>query len=167
MERIPLTVDDAARYERHFYRYRWASSVIDAGEIVLDAACGTGYSRALLPQGITWIGVDRLPSSTPEKISADLQSWDGWRRMHYDTAICLETIEHLDQLDNLVAMLKAARQRIILSTPIIKTTHFNPFHVRDFTVADLEKLFVDAAWRVGRFEIQSLIYGLWEFQRNV
>lgn len=167
MERIPLTVDDAARYERHFYRYRWAAERLQPGDIVLDCACGTGYAQAFLPDTCTWIGVDRLPPKHLSQISADLRAWDGWQRMRYDVAISLETIEHLDELDNLVALLKHARRSIVLSTPIVPTTHFNEFHVRDFTVDQIEELFVDEAWRVARFEIQAKIYGLWEFLKDV
>ena len=109
---------------------------------VLDFACGCGYGSFLLssnPDVSKVVGVDK------DQVSVD------WAREHYqtdkcsflcedvadvqepfDTLVSLETIEHFenDELYRKVISNCGIKQ-VILSYPNKKSTHFNPFHVRD------------------------------------
>jgi hypothetical protein len=163
MERLEVG-DSDYEWEVHRYRYSVAARFVRAGDVVLDAACGIGYGRHTLPEGITWIGVDRRPPEGAREV--DLRTWVA--DLDYDVFIGLETIEHIDgSLDPYVGNAKRAKRAIVISTPIIPTIHFNEFHKRDFTPASLEALFVDDVWRVAHYETQvNNVYGIWAFTRR-
>lgn len=164
-ERLSPQETNQQRIERHHYRYRWADKFIVPEMSVLDAACGTGYGKSLL-KSRGWIGVDRYDAGLVEPlVVADLHSWRGWRYLNYDVFVGLETIEHLDPANNYVAMAKAAWQGIVISTPVIPTCHFNPYHVRDWTPGEISDIFQDEHWSLVSYEVQEDTYGLWYFAR--
>jgi hypothetical protein len=168
---------DPLQREIHEYRYRVAASFTAPGDIILDAACGIAYARHLFDG--PWVGVDRAPSAEAQSrrltgdriIDADLNSWSP--DFGFDVFVGLETIEHLAVLNAYVAAAKRARHTIVISTPIIPTRHFNPWHLQDFTRESLEALFIDDVWRLVHFEgqIDPLVsasvptYGIWAFGR--
>jgi len=173
VERLPAGCNDFEQIELHRYRYRWASSWVATKDVVLDAACGTGYGRALL-NGAAWVGVDLVAPTDPaldrpgtEVIEADLTTWEPG--FPFDVFVGLETIEHLSDYSAYVRAAKMARRYIVLSTPIIPTKYFNPYHRHDFTPEQIEGLFYE--WRVRAYEVQwdpvlaKPTYGLWCFSR--
>lgn len=164
MERLTVENDDE-QWEIHSYRYQVAARYTRDTDTVLDAACGIGYGRFILTG--TWIGADRDPPKHPDAIEVDLCTWVP--NFDFDVFVGLETIEHLESIDAYVTAAKQARRTIIISTPIIPTTHFNRFHLQDFTVDSLEALFSD--WRVVHYEpqvdplLKAETYGIWVFER--
>jgi hypothetical protein len=152
----------------HEYRYRWALQFITEGDVVLDAACGIGYGRPILELVAgEWVGVDRTAPAAAFRadLTTDLVGmWD------FDVFVGLETIEHLPTLEHYVELAKTASHTIVISTPIIPTVHFNPWHLHDFTRESLEALFVDGTWDVLEYEEQVdptlgiPTYGLWAFR---
>lgn len=162
MERLTVS-DSADQWEIHEYRYKVAAQFTRRTDTVLDAACGIGYGRKHL-RG-RWIGADRKPPLGA--LAVDLETWEP--DFGYDVFVGLETIEHLDDFTAYVAAAKRATRAIVISTPIIPTTHFNRWHVHDFTRVSLEELFSD--WRVVHYEPQvdpflgCETYGIWAFER--
>ena len=132
----------------HEWRYRMASAFIQPCDVVLDAACGTGYGRALLPQGCHWVGIDKNPppyvDSAWALICADLCTWEP--NALFDVAISFETIEHLPEYDHFIGVLKQARKWILASVPVVETVGVNPWHCHDFCMGDLRKLIEDDDW---------------------
>jgi len=150
----------------HRYRYELAAQFCRLDDTVVDAACGIGYGKFILPG--KWVGVDIWDDEkTTGVIHADLRSWVP--TFDFDVFVGLETIEHIDPLEAYVDAAKQARKFIIISTPIIPTTHFNPHHVHDFTVRSLERLFDD--WDIVHYEgqrdpiLMGDTYGIWVFGR--
>jgi hypothetical protein len=161
-ERI-TPMDSVEQWAMHTYRYDVAARFTTADDVVLDAACGTGYGQGILSG--QWVGVDAWPGRGIHV--ADLRTWAP--DFDYDVFVGLETIEHIDPLAAYLAAAKRAKRAIVISTPIIPTTHFNPHHVHDFTRESLEQLFVP--WVVEHYETQADpllgpdIYGIWVFGR--
>jgi SAM-dependent methyltransferase len=71
-----------------------------------------------------------------------------------DTVVCLEVIEHIEDVEAAVANLKAsAKERVILSTPnrlsseIGQTTPHNDYHVKEYTPTEMLEFFPGAEIR--------------------
>jgi SAM-dependent methyltransferase len=116
-------------------------------EVVLDVACGIGYGAKLINENVVvqYIGVDKVEPD-PKFIDfgkfysgVDLNTWSP--DFAFDVAICVETLEHLANPKNLVANLSKAKRLIFVSVPTRPTMHMNPFHLHDFTVNDIIKIF--------------------------
>jgi hypothetical protein len=156
----------------HRYRYEFAAQYTVDEDTVVDAACGCGIGREYF--GGRWIGVDKEPPVIFEvgaqTLHRNLNTWHP--EFAFDVFVGLETIEHLDDLTAYVAAAKCARHLIILSTPIIPTKHFNPWHLHDFTRESIEELFVNDEWEVVDYEPQfdpqmgQDTYGIWAFRRQ-
>ena len=159
MERLELGHDER-QWAQHTYRYQVAAGFTTDSDTVLDAACGIGYGKNILKG--TWFGADKNPGLSGFKV--DLNSWVP--DFHFDVFIGLETIEHLDDFTTYVEVAKMAR-RIVISTPIIPTKHFNPYHLHDFTKESLEELFSDRELLHYEPQIDYQIgletYGIWAF----
>jgi hypothetical protein len=162
MERL-TEADPAIQWEIHEYRYKVAARFTRDSDVVLDAACGIGYGRRHLKG--SWTGADKEPPAGA--LAVDLETWEP--DFGFDVFVGLETIEHLRDFTAYVAAAKQAKRTIVISTPLIPTTHFNPFHLHDFTKESLEALFSD--WRVVHYEAQVdpvlgyETYGIWAFER--
>ena len=170
LERITGDRDaDGPQWNLHVCRYRFAGGFTDDDDTVVDAACGTGYGSEYLRGA--YVGVDQVRSDRPlrpgaRRVVADLHRWEP--DFDYDVWIGLETIEHLPVIDHYIEMAKRAKRWIIVSTPIIPTTHFNHYHVRDFTEPEVVDLFADEHWTL--FDVlhqQAAIYGLFAFERRL
>jgi hypothetical protein len=156
---------DAVQREIHTYRYAFAAQFTTDADRVVDAACGIGYGREYLAG--QWVGVDKYAAGGT--LTVDLCTWSP--TFSYDVFVGLETIEHLDDYRAYVIAAKRARRSIVISTPIIPTVHFNPYHRHDFTRESLAALFVDDEWQVEHYEAQvdpvldCETYGIWAFSR--
>lgn len=144
----------------HVQRYRFAAQYV-RGKRVLDIACGTGYGASLLGNaGATHVdGVD-----ISDDVLAYAQSHYATNTIHfsmgditrfhssipYDVITCFETIEHVRELDrvlaNLHSLLKTGGMLLIsspnrpITSPLAKSIHDkpkNPHHVREFTIPEL------------------------------
>jgi SAM-dependent methyltransferase len=166
VERITVGEATEDELEQHLERYRWVAGYTAPGETVLDVACGTAYARELFVPWASWIGVDKVEPVAEGQIQADLRVWQGWRDLSYDVVASFETIEHLEDSSNLVAMCKRARRWIAVSTPYIPSVHFNPYHVHDYSPADVVALFSDDVWRLQFYREQAESYGIFSFVRR-
>jgi 2-polyprenyl-3-methyl-5-hydroxy-6-metoxy-1,4-benzoquinol methylase len=146
IERVLLTKSDflalehQIRLQEHLRRYAAVRRFVYGR--VLDFACGCGYGTYLLsrnPDVEEVVGVDKDAQSIAwaeqeyrakncNFICGDVQNLDG----KFDTLVSLETIEHFesDEIYHRICE-KHAFDQLILSYPNKKSTHFNPFHLRD------------------------------------
>jgi len=148
-ERIDHTFDPVVR-RGHDFRYHLAAGFCLPGDIVLDAACGTGYGSEIVNsrRDLTYVGVDKLDDFESDGdatfISADLRTWTP--SFEFDVAISFETIEHLTDYHHFIDVLKRARRWVLASVPVIPTTHINEFHAQDFAPSQLASVLGDEWW---------------------
>jgi SAM-dependent methyltransferase len=172
---VPDELDPGAKLLReHVERYELAASLIAGGDVVVDAACGSGYGSAMLAERCARvIGLD---------ISAEAIAYAGRRYARgnllfsvqdlargpvpeCDVLVSFETVEHLPRFEPFLEGAKNnVRGQIILSTPVIPTRHFNPFHLQDFTREQIEEYM--RPWVPAYCCIQSGIFGVWVFRRE-
>ena len=64
-----------------------------------------------------------------------------------DLYICTETIEHLDDPDDVLRRIRAKSKMLILSTPIGEISTNNPEHYWGWSDRDIEEMLRDAGWK--------------------
>lgn len=150
------------RYQ-HIARYEWALAFVE-GRNVVEAACGTGYGSEMILKG----GARRVDcfDVSEEAINAARKRYKA-KELHFETAdvtqlpvaddsydvfVSLETIEHVDDDRGFVTEVRRVLKpggKFICSTPNRALTNpgtsindrpFNPFHVREYTLNELESL---------------------------
>jgi 2-polyprenyl-3-methyl-5-hydroxy-6-metoxy-1,4-benzoquinol methylase len=131
----------------HRYRYEMAAGWLQTGERVLDVASGIGYGAKLITdiKPVKYVGVDKV---VPDHEFAQLGKFyagvnlDVWvPDFEWDVSICFETLEHVANPTHLAKQVAKANRLIIVSVPTRPTKHFNPYHLHDFTVDDVLKMF--------------------------
>jgi len=159
-------IDSSAKFDpvrsSHEIRYRLAKGFVEDGDTVLDAGCGTGYGKKIL-KATKYIGLDKNPPKGFIKWDFDEQPIPDYE---FDVFVGLEIIEHLRNPHNLIQLAKRARKWIILSTPVIPTSHRNEFHFQDFTTRQVARLFVDDDWETYNIFKQSGVNGIFVFGRK-
>ena len=166
-ERISLADPPLSRLG-HEARYRLAAGYCDEGDIVVDAACGTGYGADLIGGGtrVNYLGVERdLSVIEVERdyrgfLAADLNTWRP--DFPVDVAIVFETLEHLTDPAALVDWTYHVRKFLLVSVPIGPTLGENPHHVRDYTPAEVRALWAGMC-EVAYFEQPAERSGVWVF----
>jgi SAM-dependent methyltransferase len=172
---VPDELEPGARVlVEHLERYELAASLLLPGDEVVDAACGSGYGSAQLARHCRSVrGYDvsaetiayartRYPADNLEFHVRDLTAE---RLPPCDVVVSFETLEHLPAFEFFLGSARtAARRLIVLSTPIIPTKHFNPYHVHDFTREQVEGLM--APWRAAYCCVQGGEFGVWAFTRS-
>ncbi len=138
----------------HRHRYQFAAALC-AGQRVLDLCCGSGYGSAILAGAAREVvGVDNdeatvetaaqtvgrdAPNATFEVADA-VAFLRGNVAGRFDAIVCFEGLEHLQDLDAALALLRehAGRGlRIVASVPNGKLfAEQNPFHVTEFGYDD-------------------------------
>ena len=62
----------------------------------------------------------------------------------FDTLVSLEAIEHFDDVTLIPRLVERCQiDHVIISYPNKKSTHFNAFHVKDYTIQDILSLLPD------------------------
>jgi SAM-dependent methyltransferase len=134
-------------------RYEFAARWVRAGANVLDFACGTGYGVARLGAGANAVGLDnavdaltqagrRYRAAGTSFAAGDATAFP-FAPATFDLVVCMETIEHVDDVDALLAEIKRVVRKegvVLFSTPN-KLLHspnsekpLNPFHVVEYTI---------------------------------
>ena len=156
-ERIYVTQAETERLERdinlrrHIERYALARQFLSGR--VLDAACGVGYGTWLCqknPDVEAMLGIDidaeaigwaNQHFATP-KASFQCCAIDAFASPGFDTLLTIETIEHLAEPRMLSALAdRIGATEVIVSFPLKKTTHYNKYHLWDFTEQDVLHIF--------------------------
>lgn len=140
-ERISL-LDPPAMRLGHEARYRMAAGWLRPGDVVVDAACGVGYGREILGDGIQYCGVDRDLSVIEAEgrfLARDLNTWSP--PFDVDVAIGFETLEHLADPTAYVEWTSQVRRLLFLSVPFPPTVMENPYHLHDYTPEQVRALY--------------------------
>jgi SAM-dependent methyltransferase len=150
------------RYQ-HEERYELAANMA-SGKRVLDAACGNGYGSLLMRErgadGVTGVDIDweavqqarRFHRRKHVGFSRASALALPFRDATFDLFVSLETVEHID--DDAAYVHEARRVlkhdgTFICSTPnravlnpgrALADRPFNPFHIREYTLPELEHL---------------------------
>jgi len=156
LERIFIAREDFFEFENQIrineHMRRYAAVRRFCFGKVLDFACGCGYGTALVsvnPDVTEIIGIDidkdaiewAKKEFSGEKITF-INKDINQLKQKFDTLICLETIEHLEDLTILTALVNRCDiSQLIISFPDKKSTHFNRFHFHDFVIQDIIDLF--------------------------
>lgn len=158
MERIIIdkesidSIEEDIIIRRGIERYMYVRQFVYGN--VLDIASGVGYGSYLLsknPDVKTVTAVDKSEHAlenarnsfqkenidfvlgSPETVTGD-----------FDVLVCLETIEHLSKPEVLREMAERCNiGELIISFPHKKTTHYNKYHLWDFTEEDIRRIFYD------------------------
>lgn len=186
MER--LTPDDVApadwvgrrELEAHVVRYEFASKYLRPGR-VLDIACGTGYgTRILAERGephVHAVGVDsspgaitharrRYPHERARYVLGDAMSYED---EPFDTIVCLETIEHVDDPSRLVDRLHRLLLRggtLVASVPVTPSVDINPYHLHDLSERQFRRLFEQRGLRARGELLQTQPYAPLRYARE-
>jgi SAM-dependent methyltransferase len=138
---------------QHLARYRWAAAGAQ-GLLVLDAACGTGYGSRILSEAgarhVTSMDISREASGAAF-VRADATRLPA-RTGAFDLYVSFETLEHVEDDEALVREARrvlAPGGRFFCSTPnrdflspglTLRDRPRNPYHVREYSIAELESL---------------------------
>ena len=141
--------------ELHLERYRFAAHHLQAGRL-LDIACGVGYGTRLLADraaGATaLLGVDVSPDAVGYAHSRyagegiEFRTGDALSFADpegFDTIVSLETVEHVEDPEGLIANLVALLRPggvLVASVPTTPSVDLNPHHRSDFTERSFRRL---------------------------
>ena len=148
-------------YQEHMERYTFACDFIKDLK-VLDIACGAGYGSHMLSQKAVQVcGVDindetvRYAREHYHKDNVTFEVMDSrdikYPDQSFDAVVSFETIEHIPEPEVFLREVKRILKPnglFILSTPNLETTcdgkgvHV-PFHVKEFTLQDMQGLLKD------------------------
>jgi hypothetical protein len=117
---------------------------------VADLSCGNAAIATALNLPITYLG-DFAPGyrytgpieDTIEALRVDTGSVE---HPAVDLFICSETIEHLDNPDEVLSQIRPVADRIVVSTPIGEDNDGNPEHYWGWDTDDVQSMLVDAGW---------------------
>jgi SAM-dependent methyltransferase len=141
----------------HLVRYYWAAGAV-SGREVLDLGCGAGYGCEILTaigKARRCVGVDVAeeaidqaraehgPGERVEYVQGDAASLP-FEGDSFDVVTCFETIEHVKDAAAVVSeaarVLRPGGLLLISSPNRDQYPPGNPFHVREFTPAELTEL---------------------------
>lgn len=178
-ERLVPGKSPADLVSEHRARYEFTVKFIE-GMNVIDIGCGEGYGSYLMSGfAETVVGVDLSEEAVVNALElyssdkVDFKIGDVTRLLYpeyeFDAGVCFEVIEHIENPGDL---LKEAGRVIkqggifILSTPnggVRVSSQKNPFHVKEFTLAEFRKLLEDY-FPTEKWEIE--IYGQFVVGKN-
>ncbi len=147
---LPDVPEENYWYRRHLAVYEWIADRV-TGRKVVDLACGEGYGSAVLARtAADVIGVDANPDAfahASAKYTTDnlafrrelVESFDEPR----DAVVFLQTIEHIQDPDSLVAGFARIAPVSYISTPNLLTLapegaekSDNPWHIKEYRLEE-------------------------------
>lgn len=145
-------IENQVLLQHHIQRYSFARQYVSGR--VLDISCGCGYGTYMLqtnPDVSNVVGVDCDVDSivfaksnySTSKTNYILSSVEKFSYPSaFDWVVCMETIEHLDHPEYIVKFcVKNGVKNVLISYPMKKTTHYNPYHKTDFDLDSARTLF--------------------------
>ncbi|SKA35857.1 Methyltransferase domain-containing protein [Chitinophaga eiseniae] len=138
-------------FYRHLFAYNSIPSCYLTGKDVLELGCGAGYGMKILSETTnTYVAVDKKKPAVNLETSniqyhqcrlPDLQTIPDER---FDTIICFQVIEHIEEDDLLLAEIKRILRpngSAFITTPNRSTTLVrNPFHIREYTPGEFSRI---------------------------
>jgi SAM-dependent methyltransferase len=131
-----------------------AQQLRDAQGKLVDIGCGAQPYRALIPAGVTYMGLDIVESqarfgyTTPDTLYFDGTNWPEAARAA-DWVLCTEVLEHLLDPQAFLREVYAALRpggRLLLTVPFAARWHFVPFDYWRFTPSALAHLLDEAGF---------------------
>jgi SAM-dependent methyltransferase len=179
---LPDVPEENYWFQRHLVAYRWIAERC-LGLRVVDLACGEGYgSEVLAGSAADVIGVDANPEAHEHARLKYRRSNLRFERglieefsEDRDAVVFLQTIEHVQEVEALLARLRDVAPVSYISTPNRLTLappgaqkSDNPWHVREYTAAEFADLLggsfrsveVHGVFHAGRLRLHDLALGL-------
>jgi 2-polyprenyl-3-methyl-5-hydroxy-6-metoxy-1,4-benzoquinol methylase len=141
-------------FRRHLVVYEWIAPLV-AGLRVVDMASGEGYGAELLAtSAASVVGVDANPEAHEharlryrrENLRFERALMESVAEPA-DALVCLQTIEHVQDADALLAHFASLAPLLYVSTPNVLTLapkgaerSDNPWHVREYRAAEFREL---------------------------
>ncbi|NML23598.1 class I SAM-dependent methyltransferase [Pseudoflavitalea sp. G-6-1-2] len=138
-------------YQRHVFAYKAIPSSSLHGKTVLEVGCGEGYGMEMLHhQAAQWLAIDK---KKPARVEFNdhkqfqyclLPHLTGIPSNNFDTVICFQVIEHIEDDHALLREMKRVLKpggTLYLTTPnkMMSLTR-NPFHVREYAPVSMQVL---------------------------
>jgi len=139
---------------RHLIAYKTASEMIRGK--VLEVGCGEGYGISMLaPVASDYTAIDKFNTTIDEELKKqhnitfqqmNVPPFTGIASDTFDYIVCFQVIEHIQTdkifVQELYRVLKPGGT-LILTTPNIKQSLTrNPWHIREYTIEQLNALFL-------------------------
>jgi 2-polyprenyl-3-methyl-5-hydroxy-6-metoxy-1,4-benzoquinol methylase len=159
---IPETISENDPQEQlalklHLERYEYAGRFALPGKVA-DIACGVGYGSYFLATSYFNIIDEVYAADINESAIAYGMVKYNHPKIKYNvqdamnvvlpngvnTVVCLETIEHLPDPFGFIANLSKQllkNSRIIASVPVTPSMDANPYHLHDFSITAIQKIF--------------------------
>jgi SAM-dependent methyltransferase len=151
VERLSLESASKASAQscEHIHRYEFAAELCHDLR-VLDVACGSGYGSGILARHAASVhgidkdvaSIDLAAATIGQRTGATFEACDAVAyldrelRETYDAIVCFEGLEHLHDLDRVIARLRSHLDEgvtLVASVPNSKAfAEENPFHLTDF-----------------------------------
>lgn len=174
----PLSKQDYLSLQ-HIERYRFACSILQPGQEVLDIGCGSGYGTAMLLKfGYKVIGAD----IDNEIIKEAQMRWnhDGFvvadalnlpfPGSSFDAIVSFETIEHVEDGEGFLAEVQRVLRPqglFICSTPNTRYTAHPRYHLKEYEPEEFfslfEKYFIDVRHYGQYFKITDRLRDLFQW----
>lgn len=145
-------VEDLTKLE-HLTRYRLVRDRLVPGCTVLDLGCGVGYGAMILQERASLVYALDCDAET----LAYARAYFGSDKIQYhaaeagtavlplvDAAVAFESLEHVPDPGETVTRLAGAlppHGLLAVSSPILPTKHYNPWHRWNWTAEEFEALF--------------------------
>lgn len=147
----------------HVARYEWiAAQLSDAPRKIIDIACGVGYGSQILARaGHVVVGMDiddeaigyaRAHYSHPRARFALQDASAPCDLGSHDVAVCLETVEHMEDPRPLLRALRQSARMLIASVPnedVFPYGNGVAYHYRHYTRGQFAALLRECGWAVG------------------
>lgn len=142
--------------EAFYWRYKWANTFCK-NKVVLEVPCGMGWGTSLLKKAKKIVGIDISEVAINEAITryknnridfrvGSMEKLD-FQDQKFDTVVCLEGIEHVDQQigKNFIKESHRVLKRnglLLVSSPrhTTKDHSGNPYHVYEYRLHELIEL---------------------------
>ena len=162
----PINSDNEQEVSWHIKRYSCAAKFTSGS--VLDAACGFGYGSQILNynwyigkdknQECIQIAKERYINEFPSIVflCEDIEAID---ILPYDSAVVIETLEHLHDPEKFIKRLREKiKNCIFVSFPVVRTTQNNPFHLHDLKIDIVDKWMGEWHKEFGVYKCNNRIY---------
>jgi len=175
---VPWTDDFQVIYE-HYHRYALAASLAK-GKRVVDLACGEGYGANMIAQqanSVLGVDIDEATIRHAQEkyvhpgltfgVGSMLES-ETFANLQFDLVVCFEALEHVDDHDTLLSVIKqilAPDGLLVISTPDTdvysgELQQDNPFHTHELTYSEFQEL-LSARFQHVSISKQVTVVGSW------